>query len=208
MPKGVVWYELPGGPAALRSSLGKSPHGPELPRGFCPGAPAGGSRTFLTFQGFSLGGGLLPTGQDSLRRLGSLFCFRQNSTISPGGLCTPNCVALTLVWPLGVRESVYLPRGLVGNAHGELASRTTAPGAPGFRWAQALGGQGGLGASWLPVCPLSGMVWLLPCAVLRLLHLPPGFPAQRRRNHRCGRGLEIHRVLMFCNPSFRVLTVC
>lgn len=37
MPKGVVWYELPSGPAALRSSLGKSPHGPELPRRSCGG---------------------------------------------------------------------------------------------------------------------------------------------------------------------------
>ena len=104
MPKGAVWYALPGGPAALRSSLRKSPHGPELPRRSCPGAPVGGSRTFLTFQGFSLGGGLLPIGQDSLRGLGSL-CFRQNSTSSPRGLCTPSCVALTLAWPLGVGES-------------------------------------------------------------------------------------------------------
>lgn len=113
------------------------------------GAPvAGGSRTFLTFQGFSLGGGLLPTGQDSLRGLGSSLCFRHNSTSSPWGPCTSSCVALTLEWPLRVKESVYLPWGLVRNAHDELATRTTAPGAPAFRWAQVLWGQGGLSDSW------------------------------------------------------------
>lgn len=59
MPKGDVWYELPGGPAVA----GKMPPPPCASRAFSILGPAGGSGAFLTFHGFSLGGGLLPTGE-------------------------------------------------------------------------------------------------------------------------------------------------
>lgn len=156
-----------------------------------PGAQAEGSGAFLTFQGFSLGGGLLPTGEDSC-------VFRQKSNSSPqGSLSSWLCDSGPVVTILQQRTYLYVRTG-----HGELAARTVSPGCPKFRWAQEievspgcpkfrwpetqLGCLSTCSEAWSS-CSLSPLQAVLPLFLVVGLTFPGA-----RRNHGCERGIGIH----------------
>lgn len=184
MPKGDVWYEFPGGPTGLRW-LGKCPHRPIL----ILGPRTGGSSTFLTFQGFSPGGGILPPGKASCGKIGKAAVCQLKSTRSPLGPLSLSPHRHPLLCAFGPAVGTVHRRvcsSAVGLAEMPTGSwLATMPAGPGAS------SRGSPGLCHLPHCVLGDLVQLLPCPT------PPGQcaflldPVGRshrpgaRRNHGC-----------------------
>lgn len=160
MPKGDVWYELPGGPAALRW-LGK-----------CllhPGAGLEAAVHSLHSRAFLWEGG-------SCAGMGKPVEFQWHSTSPHRGLFPPplpHCVPLALPWHFALEDlctghapSEKYPQAADRHDHIHVGSGT--------------GRTRGLRPGWAPASWLSGLTWLLSHLILRLLYLPPG---RARRIH-------------------------
>ena len=172
MPKGDVWYELPSGPAAQRW-LGKCPCCPGLPKHSVLG-PWREAPGIPYIPGFSLGGSLLPTGEDSGKDWETRPASGGTVPALPGGLCPQLCGFGPAVGTL--RRKVCLSAiGLLGNAPRELASMTAAPRCLHSGRPRSLGDKEAQDLAGLAADLLSDPVQLLPCSIRRLLCLPPGF---------------------------------